>query len=158
MQQEDLQAIEKMLDRKFKENNQVLKTEIFEGVNKRFDVVDKRFDVVDKKFGSIDKRFEEVISAVNDGFTGMQGQINNLENRFDNLENRFDELTEEVKKRPTREEMFDWADERFVDLENAKDRHDFIHIKELDKLPSQIEIRKALIERGFKHKASLKAN
>lgn len=46
--------------------------------------------------------------------------------------------------------MFNWADNRFVDLELAKDMHDYLHINDLDKLPAPLEISQALIERGFK--------
>lgn len=55
-----------------------------------------------------------------------------------------------MAKRPTRDEVFGWADRRINDLEIAKDRHDFMHINELGKLPSPAEMNMALIERGFK--------
>ena len=102
-------------------------------------LLDQRFKVQDKKFDKkLDQRFDEMISAVNDGFTGMQGEI--------------DGLKKEMTKRPTKAEIFGWADERIVDLELAKDRHDFMHLNELDKLPPQAEISRALAERGFKRK------
>jgi len=142
LEEKDLQAIGTLLDQKLKENNQSLKTEIF-------GEMDKRFGEVNKELGSINDRFDEVLNMVNDGFSGLQVQV-------DEIKNDVSELKVEVAKRPTRDEVFNWADDRFIDLELAKDRHDFLHIDELDKLPAPIEISKALIERGFKHRQTMK--
>jgi hypothetical protein len=73
---------------------------------------------------------------------------------FSNIEAKIDKLEEEMAKRPTRDEIFSWADRRLVDLEIGKDRHDYLHINELSKLPSPSEINRTLIERGFKQKLS----
>lgn len=162
LEEKDLQAIGTLLDQKLKENNQSLKTEIFGEMDKKFTSqkreisgeMDKKFAVqngeIDKKFaaqkneifGEMDRRFDEVLGAINETFSEH--------------EKRFDKLEVEIAKRPTREEMFGWADNRFTDLELAKDRHDYLHIDDLDKLPAPIEMSKALIERGFKQQSALK--
>jgi hypothetical protein len=98
-------------------------------------LLDQKLKVQSEQF---DEKLGEVLSAVNDGFTEMQGQFN--------------ELKGEVAKRPTKDEVFGWADRRIVDLEIGKERHDYLHIDELDKLPPPAEINRTLIERGFKQK------
>ncbi len=42
--------------------------------------------------------------------------------------------------------------EGIVDLEIGKERHDYLYIDELDKLPAPAEINRTLIEREFKQK------
>ena len=76
-----------------------------------------------------DEKIAEVLNAVSEGFS---------------------EVHEELAKRPTKDEMFSWADRRITDLEIGKERHDYLHIDELDKLPAPQEINRVLIERGFK--------
>lgn len=137
LEEKDIQAIGTLLDQKLKENNQALMTEISSEIEEKLSL--QKTEI----FGEMDKRFDEVLSMINDAFT--------------NHEKRFDKLESEIEKRPTKSEMFGWADDKFVDLELAKDRHDFIHIDELDKLPAPIDISKALVERGFKHKQTVKA-
>ncbi|MEI7498765.1 MAG: hypothetical protein WCK11_05840 [Candidatus Falkowbacteria bacterium] len=78
-----------------------------------------------------DEKIAEVLNAVNEGFS---------------------EVHEELTIRPTKDEMFSWADRRITDLEIGKERHDYLHIDELDKLPAPQEINRVLIERGFKQK------
>jgi hypothetical protein len=92
-----------------------------------------------------DEKIAEVLSAVNEGFSGLQEQINEIKTDTTDLK---DEMT----KRPTRDEMFSWADRRITDLEIAKERHDYMHMKELKDLPTPAEINKTLIEQGFKQK------
>lgn len=96
--------------------------------------------LLDQRFKVQEGKLDEVIGAVNDGFTEMQVEI--------------DGLVKEIKLRPTKAEIFGWADKRIVDLELAKDRHNFMHIDELGKLPSQPEISRILTERGFKEKTA----
>ncbi|MDO8667702.1 MAG: hypothetical protein Q7K35_01230 [bacterium] len=128
LEEKDLQSIGELIDKrlgvKLKENNKVLE----DGIIKKFD-----------------KKFDEILGAVNDGFTGMQKE-------FDGLRGELNGVKEDIKLRPTKKEIFEWADRRIVDLELAKDRHDFMHINELGKLPPQPEISRALVERGFKRK------
>jgi hypothetical protein len=83
-----------------------------------------------------DEIVAEIGAAVNAGFNDMEA--------------KFEVLQEEMAKRPTRNEIFDWADRRIDDLELRADRHDFLHINELDNLPPQGQISQALLERGFK--------
>ncbi|MCG2690892.1 hypothetical protein L6249_02380, partial [Candidatus Parcubacteria bacterium] len=128
--QED--RITEKFDQKFK----VQEDRITEKFDQKFKVQEDR--ITEKFERKMDEKIDEVLNAVNEGFTGMQGQFNELKN--------------EMAKRPTKEEVFSWADRRIVDLELAKDRHDFMHIDELDKLPAQSEISKTLAERGFKQK------
>ena len=85
-----------------------------------------------------DGKLDEAINIINKGFTDMQKEINGVK--------------EEVKLRPTKTEIFNWADKRLIDLELKADRHDYLHINELDKLPPQSEISRALIEQGLKKK------
>lgn len=125
--QKDLQAIEILLDRK-------LDQKFDEKLDQKFKENNKILK--DEIIVEVSEKFDDMLSLVNEGFTGMQLQ-------FDKLEN-------EIAKRPTKEEIFSWADRRFIDLEIAKDRHDYLHIDELDKLPTPLEISKTLIKRGFK--------
>lgn len=66
------------------------------------------------------------------------------------IEAKIEKINEELAKRPTKEEIFSWADNRLVPLELARDRHDYLHINELDQLPPPAEISRALMARGFK--------
>jgi len=166
MQQEDLQAIEKMLDRKFKDNNDSLREEIKESSQSLEKLLDRKFkdnnellrkEIKEDMTLMKDDIIAEIGEVFNEAFTGLEGRIEVLEYKVDNIEDKVDKLSEDVEKRPTRDEMFSWADNRFIDLELAKERHDFLHIDELDKLPAPIEINKALIERGFKQRTGLKS-
>jgi len=104
-------------------------------------------------------KFDEVISIVNDGFSEMQVQFEDLKTE---LKGDIENIKVELAKRPTKNEVFSWADRRLIDLEIAKERYDYLHIAkerydylhidELDKLPAPAEINRVLIERGFKQK------
>jgi hypothetical protein len=130
----DIQAIGQLFDEKLKAQKEEIINEITTEIGEVISVVNESFSVVESKIGNLD------------------GRIGNLEGRIDNLENKVDKLGEEIEKRPTRNEVFGWADRRIVDLEIASERHDFLHINELEKLPSPAEINKTLIERGLKQK------
>ncbi|MDO8667817.1 MAG: hypothetical protein Q7K35_01830 [bacterium] len=82
----------------------------------------------------------------------IKGEFDKVGGRFDKVEGRLGNLEREIKLRPTKTEMFGWADRRIVDLELRADRHDYLHINELEKLPPQPEISRALVERGLKEK------
>jgi hypothetical protein len=97
---------------------------------------DEVYVYINKGFADIQKQFDDIYAFVNEGFTGVQAQL--------------DELKVEMAKRPTRDEIFTWTDRHIIELELAKDRHDYLHINELDKLPSQSEISQALMEKGYK--------
>lgn len=88
----------------------------------------------------------EIGASVNAGF-------NYVEDRFNKIEEKIESLTEEMAKRPTRNEIFSWADRRIDDLELRADRHDYLHINEIDSLPSQREISQALLDHGLKKTA-----
>jgi hypothetical protein len=178
LEQKDIQAIGVLLDNKLKTQTDRLDKDIQAiGVlldNKlktQTDRLDKDIQAIgvllDEKLKEqtvrFDGKLDDVLSAVNEGFTEMQGQFDSfraelkgemteLKGEMTELKGEMNEVKESVEKRPTRNEVFGWADTRIVDLEIAKERHDFLHIDELDKLPSPAEINKALIERGFKQK------
>lgn len=99
-----------------------------------------------------DEIVSEIGEATSEAFSSLENRFENLEVRIERLETKVDVLGDEMAKRPTKDEMFAWADRRIVDLEIGKERHDYLHIDELDKLPAPAEINKALVERGFKQK------
>lgn len=88
--------------------------------------LDERFKIQGEEF---EEKLEEMAALVNKGFTDMQ---------------------KEIELRPTKKEIFEWADGRLLDLELRADRHDYLHIGELDKLPPPAEISRLLVEKGFK--------
>lgn len=102
---------------------------------------------------------DELAGLIKNEFDKVEGSLVNLkqEIKLRPTKTDFDEkingLKKEIELRPTKKEMFGWADERITDLELRADRHDYLHINELDKLPPQPEISRALVERGFKEKA-----
>lgn len=98
----------------------------------------------------LDQKFKENNKSLKDEIIAEIGEV--FGESFGSLEARMDKLEEELAKRPTMDQIFSWADKRILELELRADRHDFMHIDELDKLPSQLEISKTLIERGFKVK------
>lgn len=128
LEEKDLQSISVLLDQKLKISE---------------DSLTKKFDA------KLNEKIGEVLIVVNDGFTEMQGQFDELKSE---VKADIAEVKADVAKRPTRNEVFGWADRRIVDLEIGKERHDYLHINELDKLPSPAEINRTLIERGFKQK------
>ena len=107
-----------------KENNKTLKDEIV---------------------GDLDEKIAEVLIAVNETSAS-------LETRLDSLEAKTDDLGDEMAKRPTKDEVFSWADRRIVDLEISVDEFKYLHPEELNKLPPRNEISRVLVERGFKQK------
>lgn len=163
LEQKDLQAIEILLDikldqkfdQKFRENNKILKDEVvfetkllIQENNKALkNEIVSEAKVLILKNSKILK--DEIISEIGEITSAA---FSNVEASIDHLEDKMDDLSEAVAKCPTREEVFSWADRRLVDLEIAKDRHDYLHINELTNLPLPIEISKTLIKRGFKRK------
>jgi hypothetical protein len=131
LEERDIQAISVLLDEKLKENNKTLKDEIISEIGENIKENNKTLK-------------DEIISEIGE----------TIGEAFSNIEAKIDRLEEEIAKRPTRNEVFGWADRRIIDLEIGKERHDYLHIDELDKLPSPAEINRTLIERGFKQKLS----
>ena len=128
LDQQDLKAISGLLDEKFKENNQKLKEEIVDEVGTLVNVAFAEHEASDnEKFEGIDKKFESIDKTLK-------------------------ELKDEIAKRPTRNDFSKWADGNIVDLQLRADRIDYIHMDDLDKLPSQPEISQALLARGLKKK------
>jgi len=174
------EKLDEKLDQKFKENNKILKDEIIVETKSLISGNNKflKDEIIVETKSLISEKFDDMFGYVNDGFTNVQVQLDDLKDelkkrptreevygemnsRFDDvlsivnegftgMQLQFDRLDNELAKRPTKEEIFSWADRRFVDLEIAKDRHDYLHIEELDKLPTPLEISKALVKKGFK--------
>ena len=103
-------------------------------------------ELLDKKF---DKKFDEMATLVDNGFTDMQKEFDGLKAE---LKGEINGVKEEIKLRPTLNQIMSWGDKKIVELELRADRHDYLHINELDKLPPQAEISRALVEKGFKQK------
>lgn len=148
LEEKDIQAIGEIFDQR-------IKTSLDERIG----------EILDQKIKThLDEKIGEVLVAVNEGFNGMQEQINGIHEQIGDIheqigdiheqmggmKEQINDLHEEMLKRPTRDEVFSWADRRIVDLEIAKDRHNFLHIKELKNLPSASEISRALVEQGVK--------
>lgn len=133
LDQKDLQSIGELLDKK---------------LDDRFKVQEEKLDKkLEKK---IDEKFDEMATLVNKGFSEMQEEFDGLKGEFKEVKGELKTVKEEIKLRPTTERIFEWADGRLLDLELRADRHDYLHVKELDKLPPQPEISRILVEKGFK--------
>jgi len=135
LEQKDLHSIGELLDKKLKTQE--------ESITKKFD-----------------NKLDEVLGAVNDGFTDMQKEFDGVKEELSGVKEELsgvkEELSgvkEEVKLRPTLKQIMNWGDKKIVELELKTDRHDYLHINELDKLPPQAEISRALVERGLKKPA-----
>ena len=145
LEEKDLQAIGALIDQKLG------------GQEARFDQkleaqearLDQKFEAQEARF---DSKLSELISVVNDGFSAVQEQIDELKDDVAELKSDVGELKVEMSKRPTKDEVFGWADRRITDLEIAKDRHDFMHLGELGQLPAPAEINRVLIDSGWKEK------
>jgi len=102
---------------------------------------------------------DELAGIIKGEFDNLEKEIKlrptkaELDEKINNLEKEINNLDKEIKLRPTKKEMFGWADKRITDLELRADRHDYIHINELDRLPAQPEISRVLVERGLKKTA-----
>ncbi|GEM_PF-2576562 len=97
----------------------------------------------------LDDKFDEMATLVNKGFTDMQKEFDGLK---EELKGEINGVKAEIKLRPTLNQIMSWGDKNIVDLELRADRHDYLHIDELDKLPPQAEISRALVEKGLKPK------
>ena len=85
-----------------------------------------------------DEIIAEMGEVFNESFSAVEAKIDNLEN--------------ELAKRPTKDEMFRWADGRITDLEISVDEFKYLHPEELNTLPPRNEISRALVERGLKQR------
>jgi hypothetical protein len=93
-----------------------------------------------KKIGELlDAKLDEMAVTVNKGFTGMQKEINGVK--------------EEIKLRPTMDQIMNWGDKKIVSLELDMDKVKYFHQNEFSKLPPQSEISRALAEKGLKKPA-----
>ena len=110
-------------------------------------------ELLDKKLKTQkDEIVAEMGEVTSEAFSGVESRLGMLESKVDKVETKVDNLSKEMADRPTKTEIFNWADRRVVDLALRADRHDYLHINELDKLPPQPEISRALAERGLKRK------
>lgn len=137
MQQQDLQQIsdlmDKKLDQKFKENNKILKEEIVDeigvitnqGFNEQEERMTARFEKVDARFEKVDERF------------------NKADDEFKKINDKCDNIYERI---------CDKTDIKLRDLELDMDKVKYIHLKEWDKLPPTYEISEALAEKNLKKK------
>lgn len=103
-------------------------------------------ELLDKKLNT---QKDEIVAEIGE-VTGEA--FSEVESKLDKIETKVNNLSKEMSDRPTKTEIFNWADKRIVDLELKADRHDYLHIGELDKLPPQPKISRALAERGLKTK------
>jgi chromosome segregation ATPase len=144
LDKQDLQAISQLLDERFESQD--------ERFNKK---LDQKFKENNKLLK--DEIVAEIGTAVNAGFNdleakicGLQEDVSGLKKDVSGLKKDVGWLKDEMAKRPTRNEIFGWADKRIDELELRADRMDYLHIEDLDKIPPQIEISKTLAARGLK--------
>lgn len=136
-----LKQISDLLDEKLKENNKVIRNEI----NAAIEVMNKNLrisaEVIEKGIEAINKKQKDRI---------VIDLREIIERAFDRIEARTNTVQEEVEKRPTKNEIFQWADKKIDDIDLKVDRLDYLHIKELKNLPAQYEISHALVEADLK--------
>ena len=102
-------------------------------------LLDKKFNLLDKKFK---KNNKEILKKI-DGLALI------TKKEFDKMDEKFDKAERELAKRPTKKEIFDWADKRIVDVELDMDKVKYIHRNEWKKLPRAYEIKKTLVENNI---------
>jgi len=139
MQQQNLQQISDLMDQKFEKNNEKLKK----------DIVNEVGAITNQSFGEFEKKAEERFDKMDKRFDKMDKRFDKMDKRFDKMDKRFDKMDEELAKRPTKKEIFDWADKRIVNVELDMDKIKYLHRKEWKKLPRAYEIKKILIESGI---------
>lgn len=66
------------------------------------------------------------------------------------MDKKFDRVNRELAKRPTKKEMFGWADRKIVPLEIDMDKVKYLHLDKWNKLPPTIEISRTLVENKLK--------
>lgn len=130
----EIQENNKILRSEIQENNHILRKEIKSEIQENNKILRKEFKSEIQENNKILKEaiIEETAMIVNKAFQEMEEKIK-----------------KEFEKRPTKQELFDWADKRIYPLELDQDRLKFLHIKEWKKLPSQREITGKLAEEGL---------
>ncbi len=108
-------------------------------------------NLLDKK---LDQKFKENNKILKKEIVDEIGAITNqaFNEQEERTDKRFDKIDKELAKRPTKKEMFSWADKRIVDIELDMDKVKYIHLDEWNKLPPTVEISKALVENKLKKK------
>jgi len=126
LEAKDLQAIAELLDQKLEINNESLKKEIGDSLRNEIKESNESLkkEIKENRISLKDEIITELSEIISDGFSILEAKIN---------------------ERPTRNEIFSWADRRIDDLEIRADRHDYFHLAELDKLPPSSEISKTLV-------------
>ncbi|WP_419552319.1 hypothetical protein [Candidatus Poriferisodalis sp.] len=98
----------------------VMRVELAERFDSRFDAVDSRFDAVDSRFEALIERFDARFDAVDSRFDAVDSRFDAVDSRFDAVDSRFDALDKRV----------DGVDRRFdelrVDLRALTERVDRI--------------------------------
>ncbi|MBU4319341.1 MAG: hypothetical protein KKF30_18940 [Proteobacteria bacterium] len=130
MQQKDLRQISDLMDQKFETKISDLSDLMDQKFEKNNKILKKEIvQEIDKK---IDSKIDELALMTKKG--------------FDKVDERFEKAEKEIAKRPTKKEIFDWADRRIIDVELDIDKVKYIHRDEWKKLPRAYEIKKILVE------------
>lgn len=84
----------------------------------------------------MDEKIDQLAEITSQSFTALEEKI----------DKNFNEVKDELAKRPTKKEIFDWADNKTVELELDIKRVKYIHREEWKNLPSMSEISARLVE------------
>ncbi len=91
-----------------------------------------------------EERNAELLEVINDGFSAVQEQSDEhtetLKKHSEMLKKHSEKPNVqevEMAKRPTRDEIFRWGDTQIVDLQISKNKFEYLHADEIDKLPPQ---------------------
>ncbi|MFH1523166.1 MAG: hypothetical protein ABIE43_05120 [Patescibacteria group bacterium] len=99
-------------------------------------------------------KFANIVTDLTRTVNKLAETVNNLvlstKEAFDAVDKRFDAVDDELAKRPTKTEIFNWADKRIHNIELEVDRAKYIHADEWNKLPPQGDISRKLVEKGLK--------
>ncbi|WP_420624586.1 hypothetical protein [Candidatus Poriferisodalis sp.] len=75
----------------------VMRVELAERFDFRFDAVDSRFDAVDSRFEALIARFDARFDAVDSRFDAVDYRFDALDKRVDGVDRRFDELRVDLR-------------------------------------------------------------
>lgn len=106
-------------------------------------------NLLDQKFKENNKKIFKKINGVDEK---VEKLLTTVKEEFDKNTEQHNKINEELAKRPTKKEMFSWADKRIVDVELNMDKVKYIHLDEWEKLPPTFEISKTLVEHKLKKK------
>jgi hypothetical protein len=141
MNQQDLQQISDLMDKKFEDNNKSLMGEMGREMDKKFEDNNKSLEaLMDKKFEDNNKKIFKKIEDGNDEI------LRTMKEEFDENTLAHEEFKKELAKRPSKEEVFSWSDKKLdkMDLDISKIK--YLHIGEWKGLPPQREVSRALFE------------